>query len=110
MATREAIFTDGGHFAVMPGTLVFLDTFAGMVPAKVVACHDRKHVTVRLTANRAAYRKGEQIKTHVSLAIPRSMVSVRHGQYRIAGFEIVAYPAPGKDYAPEPGDWHISEG
>lgn len=46
---------------VLPGTLVYLDTMAsGLVPGKYLG-HDGKHVRVRVTATRGAYKRGEEV-------------------------------------------------
>lgn len=62
------------------GELAYMDTFAGLVPCKVVKVPSdptgRTGVTVVLTATRGAYRQGERIETEGSrtLVVPRSHV------------------------------------
>ena len=67
------------------GSLAYLDSFAGLVPCKVTAITGRsgfassaQSVTLLLTANRGAYRKGESIETNGLHAVPRKAV---HGKY-----------------------------
>lgn len=86
--------------AIMPGTLVYLDTFAGLLPAKVVACHDLHHATVKLTADRGAWRRGERIFTEARYAVPRTLVYQKKRKTVIVNVGILAYPAPGKEYTP----------
>jgi hypothetical protein len=97
------------HLSVAPGTLAYLDTFAGLIPCKVTAAHDERHVTVRVTADRRAFRRGELITSRVGSGgvIPRTAVYTRGGQYRIAGFDVIAYPA--RDYTPAPADSHLAD-
>lgn len=74
------------------GALAYVDTFSGMVPCVVVGVlreshgfivGDRDSVTVRLTADRGAYKRGEITSASASNIIPRKMRFVRSGQYRI---------------------------
>ena len=74
------------------GALAYLDTFSGMVPCVIVGVireshgfivGDRDAVSVRLTANRGAYKRGEVISASASNIIPRKMRFVRSGKYRI---------------------------
>ena len=74
------------------GAKCYLDTFSGMVPCIVNGVSlesygfiigDRDAVSVRLTADRGAYKRGELIHASASNVIPRKMRFVRSGQYRI---------------------------
>jgi len=79
------------------GTLAYLDTFSGLVPCKVIAINKggpfagwqsgQAELTVKLTATRKAYRKGETLTGRpASHVVPRNHVITRDqypGQYRI---------------------------
>ena len=71
------------------GILGYLDTFAGLIPCRVVAVKSRSDVQVKLTANRGAYRRGEVLESTASLVVPRGCVHVRCGQYRIRYYDVV---------------------
>jgi hypothetical protein len=85
-----------GH-TLRAGQLAFLDTFAGLVPCKVrtlVLDDDspagvlRWTVTVKLTATRGAYKRGEVLTfagDDGRNVVPRSAVYVRNYKFRIAG-------------------------
>lgn len=67
------------------GTLAYVDTFLGLVPCKVTAITDQT-VTVRLTATRGTYQRGEILTERHPWVIPRACVyrSRQHcGQERI---------------------------
>jgi hypothetical protein len=73
------------------GELAYLDTFTGMVPAKVLAIEpnmtygrpSRAMLTCLVTATRGAYIKGERVWVCESQVIPRTNVRISSGQYRI---------------------------
>ncbi len=73
------------------GELAYLDTFAGLVPCKVTAVrvssdegYERVRVSVKLTATRGAYRRGELIDNQDgAYVVPRCKVRVRDHKYRI---------------------------
>jgi hypothetical protein len=65
------------------GCKAYLDSFNGLIPAVVVSVTDMWNVKLRLTASRAAYKRGEVIETNSLHAVPREAVHVRSGQYRI---------------------------
>ncbi|MGI0133672.1 MAG: hypothetical protein ACREBW_01780 [Candidatus Micrarchaeaceae archaeon] len=71
------------------GTKAYLDSFVGLVPCKVLAISEEHRVTVKLTAQRGAYKRGEvlpdQSARHI---VPRSAVFIRCGQYRIRSFQV----------------------
>lgn len=84
--------TNGHTFQA--GTLAFVDSFGGLVPCKVVAVSKggpfpgwivaQGEISVKVTASRAGYRKGELLTGRAaSNIIPRSQVVTRKGQYRI---------------------------
>lgn len=88
--------TDEGHFALTVKTLAYLDTFAGLIPCVVTQVRGRGELTVRVTAGRLGYAARETVEVsnndRIPRAIPRTMVYVRRGQYRIAGHPVIAYP------------------
>lgn len=68
------------------GDYAYLDSFAGLVPCKVYIidgpsgmASTLQTITVRLTANRRAYKRGEWIKENGLHVVPR--VSVRFRKY-----------------------------
>lgn len=78
------------------GALAFLDTVSGLVPCKVLSVG--KHapysgwlvtsrsfdaVSVRLTATRGAWKRGETVSGMATRVIPRKHVVTVGGQYRI---------------------------
>jgi hypothetical protein len=65
------------------GAQAYFDTFAGLIPARVTSVKDSWTVSLKLTATRGAYKRGETITTNSLHAIPRTAVHVRSGQYRI---------------------------
>lgn len=74
------------------GTLAYLDTFAGLVPCKVQSLTETV-ATVRVTATRGAYRRGEVGTWPIGLVvIPRRMVCRSRGLVVLSG---VIVPIPG---------------
>ncbi|MGY6655365.1 hypothetical protein ACXIZN_24705 [Amycolatopsis sp. TRM77291] len=67
------------------GDLIFLDSFSGLVPAKVTGYTPRGEISVLVTATRGAYRLGEHTAFTPSGCVPRAHVRVRTGQFRIFG-------------------------
>ncbi|MET8757539.1 hypothetical protein [Lentzea sp. NPDC004782] len=65
------------------GDLIFLDSFSGLVPAKVTGYTPRGEIAVLVTATRGAYRRGEHATFTPSGSVPRAHVRVRCGQFRI---------------------------
>jgi len=90
--------TNNGSPVLRAGILAYLDTFAGMIPCKVlrVTALEPIHTdgtvlheaTVRLTAGRRAYRRGEEFTELAHHVVPRS--AVRWSKYgtRIMKFTI----------------------
>jgi hypothetical protein len=67
---------------VDPGTLIYLDSFSGLVPARYVdTVPELDSVKVQVTATRGAYRRGETIVMSPRSVILRSQV-VRAGVVR----------------------------
>lgn len=79
---------------VYRGQLAYIDSMAGLIPVKVTGVDDDGAVTVRVTAERRGYRRGEVITDQVAgrNVIPRTAVFVRGGQYRISGCPVAALP------------------
>ena len=83
------------------GSKAFVDAFAGLIPCVVLAIEDRaigtnvtsKYVTVRLTAGRGAYKRGETLTFSALAIVPREAVHVRSGQYVIRQYS-VELPTP----------------
>lgn len=72
------------------GTLAYLDTMRGLVPCKVIAVkepsdghHFTETVTVRVTATRPLYKRGEVVNRWAPSVIPRSHVFTQGFQYRV---------------------------
>lgn len=71
---------------VHSGDLVYLDSFAGLIPAKLLAVSPyRQYGRCRVTANRRAYSRGEVVTFRLSGIVPRNHVYTRSGQCRIRG-------------------------
>lgn len=71
--------------AIRIGDLIFLDSFSGLVPAKVTGYSTHGEISVLVTATRGAYRRGEHTTFTPSGCVPRAHVRVRCGQFRIFG-------------------------
>lgn len=74
------------------GAKCFLDTFSGLVPCVCVSVSTQSlgnvsygdnSVTVKLTASRGAYKRGEILAQPASHVPPRDCVRVRDFHYRI---------------------------
>lgn len=75
-------------------TLAYLDSFAGMVPVRIVAVgdwsDDESEARYQVTATRGAYRRGEFGTSKLSRLCPRSALyrSRQHsGQFRIRPYK-----------------------
>lgn len=91
----QATYTPETGYVFKPGSLAYVDTFAGLVPCKVLSVSKggpfpgwiatgENALCVKLTATRQAYRKGETIENRTAAqVVPRSHVITRGGQYRI---------------------------
>lgn len=73
--------------------LAYLDSFAGLVPCRIVAVGDWNDpaslARIRYTATRGAYKRGEYDVQQLSNLVPRHAVykSRQHcGQYRIRAY------------------------
>lgn len=70
------------------GSLAYFDTYAGMIPCKVLKLTEND-ATIQLTAKRGAYKRGEIIETaarwHV---VPRTAVYSRSGRIHIAQYTV----------------------
>ena len=66
------------------GELAYYDSFLGLIPCKVISVTEQI-ITVRITANRKGFYKGEIISKRPGIAsiVPRSNVHTRAGMYRI---------------------------
>lgn len=77
------------------GSKAYFDSFNGLIPCRVTdirglngLASTSQTVTVELTANRAAYRRGETVKTSGLHVVPRNAVHVRNGQKRIRPYHL----------------------
>jgi len=82
-------------YSLTVGCLAYLDSFYGLVPCRVLSivgksgmANTGQHITVRLTASRQAYKRGETIESNALHVVPRRAVCVRCGQYRIRGYNV----------------------
>jgi len=70
--------------------LAYFDSFAGLVPCRVVAVGDWNDSSslarVQYTATRGAYKRGEFDTQTLRHIIPRSAVYTRGGQYRVRAY------------------------
>lgn len=68
------------------GTLAYYDTFAGLVPCKVMEVLDDNKVKIKVTVAHGAYKRGETIfGVGTNWVVPRPHVVQRSGQYKIVG-------------------------
>lgn len=66
------------------GDLVYIDTFLGLIPAKLIEINAAtRTATLRITAKRRGYRFGETVRDSALNVIRRDSVYSRSGQYRI---------------------------
>jgi hypothetical protein len=65
------------------GCKAYVDSFAGLIPCKVLSVHNKWEVSVKLTGTRGAYKRRETITENSLHVVPRAAVHVRNGQYRI---------------------------
>ena len=80
------------------GSKAFLDSFAGLVPCKVISIVNRppnnSTAIVEITASRGAYKLGKLEEVSISRAVPREAVFQRKGcMPRIRPYT-VDYPKP----------------
>jgi hypothetical protein len=69
------------------GDFVYLDSFAGLIPAKVLAFGPLgQHARCRVTATRGDYKRGEVVTFAHNAVVPRNHVYRRSGQYLIRGY------------------------
>lgn len=83
-------------------TLAYLDSFAGLVPCRIVAVGDWSDrysmARIKLTANRGAYKRGEFMTVILGSIFPRHALVTRNGQYRILAYKWS--DAPGTETMP----------
>ncbi len=73
------------------GQLAYLDTFAGMVPCKVLRVIEpasgntvtKGKIEIRLTATRGAYKRGEVLIDQACNVVPRPQRFCRCGKYKV---------------------------
>lgn len=66
-------------------TLAYIDSFAGLVPCKVIGWDDQE-LMVQVTATRETYKRGEELTRSPGFIVPRPAVIRRAHQYRIRSF------------------------
>lgn len=77
---------------VFVGELASWDSFAGIIPCRVVN-RSGSAVRITLTADRYPYSRGESFDVRATSVVARAAVYVRGGMYRIrGGSEVVAGP------------------
>jgi hypothetical protein len=63
--------------------LAYFDSFAGLVPCRVIAVGDWSDnsslANVQFTATRGAYKRGEVLTTRLSRVVPRTAIRRRMG-------------------------------
>jgi hypothetical protein len=74
------------------GCKAYIDSFAGLIPCVVLSVHNKWEVSVKLTATRGAYKRGETITENSLHVVPRAAVHVRNGQYRIGVYSTEVTP------------------
>lgn len=77
-------------YAIKPGELVYIDSFAGLVPGKAIGRQrdgSFENVAVRITETTGAYRKDEVTYEGKNWVVHRKAVSVRDGQFRIRNYD-----------------------
>jgi hypothetical protein len=67
-------------------TLAYLDSFIGLVPCKVLSVEDRA-VTLKITATRGPYKRGEVLTRYANSVVPRPAVWRRKHQYAIRPYK-----------------------
>lgn len=79
------------------GDLAYVDSFAGLIPCKVISitgnsgrCGSDQSVTVKLTANRGAYKRGQTLVEWGWHIIPRYAVMKNGYQFRILPYDVEA--------------------
>jgi len=77
--------TDSDLFTAFPyvSALAYVDSFGGLVPCRVEYVEPDGRIAVRITADRAGYRKGEVCTFVRTSVVDRRKVHVVGGQYRI---------------------------
>lgn len=73
----------------IPGTLVYIDSFSGLIPAKylepshLIDYANRELARCRITATRKAYKRGDVVDVSPTQVVERGRVHVRNGHYVI---------------------------
>lgn len=71
------------------GTKAYIDSFAGLIPCVVLAIRERElygcEATVKVTAARPGYQRGEEVTRASFFFIPRECVKVRNHKYVVRG-------------------------
>jgi hypothetical protein len=82
--------------ALKTGNLAYLDTFAGLIPCKVLAIDGpsgpvslTQRVAVRITSPRRGYAKGDIVIESALHVVPRPAVHFRNDNARIGFYHVV---------------------
>ena len=71
-------------------TLAYFDSFAGLVPVRIVSVGEwtdpTSEATFQVTATRGAYKRGTFHTFSLNKLIPRHCVSMRGGQVWVSGY------------------------
>ncbi len=71
---------------IRPNDLVYVDAFlCGLIPCKVTGYGSDGTVTVKVTAERRAFKRGESFAARPNDVIPRGHVYTRNGHIMIRG-------------------------
>lgn len=93
-----------------PGELVYIDSFCGLIRAKILGRVEPfgflgtsrgDRITVRVTANRRGFTRGEITSEDAGHVIPRHAVFTRNGQYRIRVHRPITDQLPQLDWRDE---------
>lgn len=83
-----------GVIELRSGCLAYLDSFAGLVPCRVLSIGPgslvMQSVRVEITAKHGPYHKGETVETNGLHAVPRKAVYCRGGHYKIRHYDVIA--------------------
>lgn len=77
------------NLTLRSGDLAYADTFSGLIPCKVLSIRDVNSVSIKLTAGRGPYRKGEVLTWDWKWVVPRDAALFRRNcSTRILGYNV----------------------
>lgn len=68
---RNNVFPRDTAERILPGTMIYIDTFSGLVPGRYMG-HNGTHARIRVTATRGAYKRGEEVFMNPDYVILRA--------------------------------------